>query len=269
MTVKQGVFYLIVGLLSCIWSESAGLETVWLKEATSRLKIDKRTLIDNIDLPDELTFHLRRASNGITLHLKRNRDIDPNADVYFIRTLKDGQSVMVKTQNLENEDIAYYQDMNKGAVMTVRCDTRSSGQCGRVIYGNVRIGHKNYDLRPAETDVTSRFLGKRYILQEEENIRGDNSTTHKDIIPESKKKAEEGLKALLRQFDGKHKLNNVYSAGDTLSSRKETAFYKGWKTGRNSYSEQTKLMVNMRYKTIDDPDLSISIKLRDFIFFQV
>ncbi|KAK3598244.1 hypothetical protein CHS0354_001065 [Potamilus streckersoni] len=83
--------------------KSAGLETVWLKEAPSRLKIDKRTLSDNIDLPDELTFHLRRGSNGITLHLKRNRDIDPNADVYFIRTRKDGQSVLVKTQNLENE----------------------------------------------------------------------------------------------------------------------------------------------------------------------
>ncbi|KAK3576232.1 hypothetical protein CHS0354_002835 [Potamilus streckersoni] len=69
--------------------ESAGLETVWLKEATSRLKIDKRTLSDNINLPDELTFYLRRGSNGITLNLKRNRDIDPNADVYFVRTRKD------------------------------------------------------------------------------------------------------------------------------------------------------------------------------------
>ncbi|KAK3598242.1 hypothetical protein CHS0354_001063 [Potamilus streckersoni] len=89
-----------------ILQESAGLETVWLKEATSRLNIDKRTLGDNIDLPDELTFHLRRGSNGITLHLKRNQDINPKADVYFVRTLKDGQSVMVKTQNLENESLS-------------------------------------------------------------------------------------------------------------------------------------------------------------------
>ncbi|KAK3576236.1 hypothetical protein CHS0354_002839 [Potamilus streckersoni] len=111
------------------------------------------------------------------------------------------------------------------------------------VYGNIRIGHKNYDLRPAETDVTSRFLGKRYILQEEENIRADNSATPKDNISESKKKAEKRLKALLRRFDGKHKLNNVYSAGETLSSREKTAFYKGWKTGRNSYSKQTKKMV--------------------------
>ncbi|KAK3598245.1 hypothetical protein CHS0354_001066 [Potamilus streckersoni] len=56
----------------------------------------------------------------------------------------------------------------------------------------------------------------------------------KDIFYSKKKLLEEitqpHMKALLRQFDGKHKLNNVYSAGDTLSSRKETAFYKRWKT---------------------------------------
>ncbi|KAK3598243.1 hypothetical protein CHS0354_001064, partial [Potamilus streckersoni] len=97
-------------------------------------------------------------------------------------------------------------------------------------YGNIRIGHRNYDLRPAQSDVTSRFLGKRYILQEEENIRGDNSATPKDTIRESKKKAEAGLKALLRQFDGKHTQNNIYSTGNTLSSREIPAFYNRWKT---------------------------------------
>ncbi|KAK3598239.1 hypothetical protein CHS0354_001060 [Potamilus streckersoni] len=303
--------------------ESAGLETVWLKEATSRLNINKRTLSENINFPDELTFHLRRGSNIITLNLKRNRDIDPNADVYFVRTLKDGQSELVKTQNLRNEDIAYYQDRKKLAVMTVRCDKRSSEQCDRVIYGNIRIGHRNYALRPAEIDVTSRIHGKRYIIQDEEHISGHNSSSHKDTIRESEKKAEEGLKALFRRFNGKHTQNSIYSAGDTLSSREIPAFYNRWKTGRNGYSAQMKMMsrqlrksydvevavlidesvwklysslvhplnpaatvglvkrkiteafshimngVNLRYKTIDDPELSISVKLRDFIFFQI
>ncbi|KAK3576239.1 hypothetical protein CHS0354_002842, partial [Potamilus streckersoni] len=179
-------------------------------------------------------------------------------------------------------------------------------------YGNIRIGHKNYDLRPAETDVTSRFLGKRYILQEEKHIRGHNSATPKGNIKKSTRKAEEGLKALLRRLDGKHKLSNGYSAGETLSSREKTAFYKGWKTDQarqlqKFYDVEVAVLidesvwklylplvnplnpaarvglvkrkiteayshimngVNMRYKTIDDPEISISVKLRDFIFFQ-
>ncbi|KAK3576231.1 hypothetical protein CHS0354_002834 [Potamilus streckersoni] len=109
--------------------------------------------------------------------------------------------------------------------------------------------HMNYALRPAETDVKSRFLGQRYILQKEENIRGDNSATPKDDISESKKKAEEGLKALLRRFDGKHTQNSIYSAGETLSSREKTGFYNRWKTDqarqlKKSYDVEVAVLID-------------------------
>ncbi|KAK3576233.1 hypothetical protein CHS0354_002836 [Potamilus streckersoni] len=134
-----------------------------------------------------------------------------------------------------------------------------------------------------------------------------------DITQPHLKNAEEGLKALLRQFDGKHNLSNVYSAGETLSSRENSAFYNRWITDqarqlKKSYEVEVAVLidesvwnlysplvhalnpaakeglvkrkireayshimngVNLRYKTIDDPEISISIKLRDFIFFQV
>ncbi|KAL3836831.1 hypothetical protein ACJMK2_022244, partial [Sinanodonta woodiana] len=77
-------------------------ETVWLKDVTTLFQTDKRTLSD-LDLPNDLTFHLTRGSDVLTLDLKRNHDINPDADVYFARTLKNGQSVLVKSRNYEKE----------------------------------------------------------------------------------------------------------------------------------------------------------------------
>ncbi|KAK3589758.1 hypothetical protein CHS0354_021085, partial [Potamilus streckersoni] len=78
-----------------------GSEKVWLKEVT-KFHTDTRTLSDS-DLPNLLTFHLRRRSNSITLNLKRNRDIDPNTDIYFVEKLKDGRSFLAKSRDLEKE----------------------------------------------------------------------------------------------------------------------------------------------------------------------
>ncbi|KAK3609041.1 hypothetical protein CHS0354_018591 [Potamilus streckersoni] len=84
-------------------SVSAISETVWLKDVTKRIHGEKRTL-DDFDLPDQLTFQLRRETEALNLNLKRNYDIDPNAEIYVGRKLKDGRSVLLKTQNMKKEN---------------------------------------------------------------------------------------------------------------------------------------------------------------------
>ncbi|KAL3861636.1 hypothetical protein ACJMK2_007661, partial [Sinanodonta woodiana] len=82
-------------------------------------------------------------------------------------------------------NVAYYQDMDNGAFMTARCVKISSGQCDIVINGNIRLGDRSYDLRPLEKDaVTTDFweltglLGKRYVLQDQNNIQRGLSLEH-------------------------------------------------------------------------------------------
>ncbi|KAK3585048.1 hypothetical protein CHS0354_009898 [Potamilus streckersoni] len=82
--------------------KSTSFEILWLKDVTARFQTDKRTLID-VDFPNDLTFHLTRGSESLTLNLKRNHDINPYADVYFARKLKDGQPVLVKSRNYHKE----------------------------------------------------------------------------------------------------------------------------------------------------------------------
>ncbi|KAL3836836.1 hypothetical protein ACJMK2_022249, partial [Sinanodonta woodiana] len=77
--------------------ESTTWETVWLKDAT-----EKRTL-SNIDLPDELAFDLTRRSETMNLSLRRNHDINPNADVYFARKSQNGNFVLGKSRHIERE----------------------------------------------------------------------------------------------------------------------------------------------------------------------
>ncbi|KAL3861351.1 hypothetical protein ACJMK2_007387, partial [Sinanodonta woodiana] len=77
-------------------------ETVWLKDVTTRLQRDKRS-IGMSDHPEKLTFLLKRNSDTLTLNLKRNDNVDPNADLYTVRNLDDGRSIVEKTVDAEKE----------------------------------------------------------------------------------------------------------------------------------------------------------------------
>ncbi|KAL3861633.1 hypothetical protein ACJMK2_007658, partial [Sinanodonta woodiana] len=72
-------------------------ETVWLRDVTKRLQTDKRGVTDP-DLPDQLSFHLKSSTHDLVLNLRRNYQIDPNADIFIVKTLNDGRSVLEKDQ---------------------------------------------------------------------------------------------------------------------------------------------------------------------------
>ncbi|KAK3598629.1 hypothetical protein CHS0354_037579 [Potamilus streckersoni] len=159
---------------------ATGFETVWVTDVTAQFQADKRALGD-IYLPDQLTFDLIRGSDELTLNLKRNYDIDPNTDIYVVQKLKDGRSFLARTNKLEKEAVAYYQDIDNEAFMTARCAQRSNQNCDRIINGNIRIGGSYYDLRQAESDLTPSdmsevpsLIGKRYVLLDQSNIEQDN-----------------------------------------------------------------------------------------------
>ncbi|KAK3607690.1 hypothetical protein CHS0354_016712 [Potamilus streckersoni] len=85
---------------------NAGSEIVWLKDVTAKFRTQKRIFGDP-DLPDHLTFHVRRGSGVLTLKLQRNYEIDPNADIYLVKRTKEGQSLLSKTTTLERE-VSFY-----------------------------------------------------------------------------------------------------------------------------------------------------------------
>ncbi|KAK3600752.1 hypothetical protein CHS0354_017045 [Potamilus streckersoni] len=104
------VLIVVVGLLSYVCSGTtlrsydalSGTELVWLKDVTAKFQTQKRIFGDP-DLPDHLTFHVWRGSGVLTLKLKRNYEIDPNADIYVVERTKDGRSILSKTTTLERE----------------------------------------------------------------------------------------------------------------------------------------------------------------------
>ncbi|KAL3892141.1 hypothetical protein ACJMK2_004378, partial [Sinanodonta woodiana] len=107
-------------------------ETVWVRDMTAEIQGYKREL-DEYDLPDQLTFNLRRGLEDLTLKLKRNYEIDPSADIYVVQKIKNGRPVLAKTNDIETEAVAYYQDVENMAFVTVRCASRSNHKCDRVI----------------------------------------------------------------------------------------------------------------------------------------
>ncbi|KAL3861643.1 hypothetical protein ACJMK2_007668, partial [Sinanodonta woodiana] len=77
-------------------------ETVWLRDVTTQLQTDEREDTGS-NLPDQLSFHLKSSTQDIVLNLKRNYQMDPNTDIYVVQKFEDGQPLLEKTQNSENE----------------------------------------------------------------------------------------------------------------------------------------------------------------------
>ncbi|KAL3856366.1 hypothetical protein ACJMK2_011134 [Sinanodonta woodiana] len=285
--MKKGVLLLIVSATLYVESAPTDSEIVWLKDVSQIIQTDERTLLDP-DLPDDLSFHLRRGSQFVQLNLKRNHDIDPNADIYVVRKLYDGRYYQEKSLDLEKEDLAYYQDINNGAFMTVRCVRGINGQCDRVINGNVRIEDANYDLRPAETDITLRDLldvpdirGTRYLLRGQGNALRQISVLNKaylNIFPLSDLKLLPRRVADLDNRDNEKQTYYVEIAvmldsgmWDLYSSLIQSV-HADWKTTivkrkLRVYFSHIINGVNLLYQGIKDPGISISVTLRTFHIF--
>ncbi|KAL3892106.1 hypothetical protein ACJMK2_004343, partial [Sinanodonta woodiana] len=238
------------------------LETVWVRDVTEHFEADKRGLGDH-DLPDKLTFYLRRGLDDLTLNLMRNYDIDPNADIYIVQELKNGQSFLAKTNDAEKEAVAYYQDVDNMAYMTVRCapssNYRSIHECDRVINGNVRIGDGNYDLRPVDSDLPTGQIpnvnGKRYFLLDHANAANKDQSRklRHDYYVKIAVLIDSGVYDLYASS-----LESDHSDGKSKDVRLKI---------REAYSHIIN-GVNLRYKTIEDPSLSITIILQHFTIFQ-
>ncbi|KAL3892096.1 hypothetical protein ACJMK2_004333 [Sinanodonta woodiana] len=204
--MKTGVHILGLALVVCLPSAYTHQETVWLKEVATRFHSVKRTL-GNPDLPDHLTFQLRRGSDNFALHLRRNYDINPNADIYVLKQTYDGQSIMKQATNLDREDVAYYQDSCNGAYMTVRCVKRLHQQCERVINGNLNIDDTSYHIQPAKTTDKSAYLipnymGKRYILMDQTEFQLEASDDTRDAETVRANDVSVEFKNMFRRFTG-------------------------------------------------------------------
>ncbi|KAL3836829.1 hypothetical protein ACJMK2_022242, partial [Sinanodonta woodiana] len=252
-------------------------ETVWLKDVTTLFQTDKRTLSD-LDLPNDLTFHLTRGSDVLTLDLKRNHDINPDADVYFARTLKNGQSFLVKSRNYEKElpisthffkyNVAYYQDMGNWAYMTVKCVKQSNEKCERIINGNLRIGDRSYDLEPVETEITSRHfvedlgdLGKQYVLKNQPHMLRGYSVRNKDKSREYKSPYFVKVVVFIDSSAWNFYLSTVPQY--KLLTRSRNAKLKIKQIFSHMFNG-----ANLLYKGIADPDLSVNIILSKFVIFK-
>ncbi|KAL3853998.1 hypothetical protein ACJMK2_013282, partial [Sinanodonta woodiana] len=299
-------------------SASASSETIWVKEVSTRFQTDKRIFSD-VDLPDHLTIRLSRGSDRYTLHLERNYDINPNSDMYFVKKDKNGRLRFVKSQDVKNENVAYYQDRENGASMIVRCVKQSGKRCDRVIKGNIRLGKISYDLRPAEGDFASRnsfdvpsLLGKRYVLQDNANIRSVNAVGN-DTARDDTKDVEQERTTLLRRLRRQKqtlsslqiektgtKSDNNYNNINTrevntrwlnikrhyyvdvavLVDSSVWDIYASFVRTDNILKKRNEVKqkireyfsyimnsVNLLYKGIEDPSISIRVILSGFIFF--
>ncbi|KAK3598285.1 hypothetical protein CHS0354_019811 [Potamilus streckersoni] len=212
---------------------NSGSEIVWLKDVTEIFHTQKRLFGDH-DLPDHLTFHVRRRSGVLTLKLKRNYEIDPDADIYFVEGTKDGRSILSKTKTLECEAVAYYQDLDNRAYMTVRCIKSLNQQCERIINGNLQIGDRSYELRPAVTGDTpanilkvTDSISRIYLLLDQTYLQQEKLVENKDAYKVYETHVPCKHKTPLRSFT-KQKVKNLYHFPDDMVSSRGTP-------GENNY----------------------------------
>ncbi|KAL3861650.1 hypothetical protein ACJMK2_007675, partial [Sinanodonta woodiana] len=96
-TVEQIVCYISKLCFAFIIEAATNAETVWLRDVTKRLDTDKRG-VTGPDLPEQLSFLLKSRRHNLVLNLNRNDQINPNTELYIVKTLEDGRSVLEKKQ---------------------------------------------------------------------------------------------------------------------------------------------------------------------------
>ncbi|KAL3836842.1 hypothetical protein ACJMK2_022255 [Sinanodonta woodiana] len=202
-------------------------ETVWVRDAT-----EKRTP-SNIDLPDELAFQLTRRSETLNLNLRRNHDINPHAGVYFARQLKNGKFGLEQSNDIETENLVYYQDIHNWAFMTVRCVRKAYEQCNRTINGNVRIEDIDYVIHPAENDASSRnllevpdVLGRQYVLEVERHPIREHSFDNQDTHQEMETNIGEKRVTIKRRFQKQQNQKRLSAALISMPDTKESTVQK-------------------------------------------
>ncbi|KAK3586200.1 hypothetical protein CHS0354_003884, partial [Potamilus streckersoni] len=92
--------------------------------------------------------------------------------------------------------------------------------------GNIRIGDRNFDLRPSKAAFKSQnllentgLLGTRYVLQDQEQIRRKMSTEYEEETNAIERNAEEKLTDLPKYIlHGKDKANKFRLPYDELSN---------------------------------------------------
>ncbi|KAL3861632.1 hypothetical protein ACJMK2_007657, partial [Sinanodonta woodiana] len=139
-------------------------------------------------------------------------------------------------------DVAYYQDFDNGAFMTARCVKRSSGQCDILINGNIRLGHRNYNLRPSEVDVIQNdFLdiiglrGRRYVFQDQENVKSGMSVGNNEQTNVDEKNLQDKYLDILRHISyGKNKRYPSQKAVGMCSTRNIAHLKHSLQTGENN-----------------------------------
>ncbi|KAK3576216.1 hypothetical protein CHS0354_002816 [Potamilus streckersoni] len=97
------------------------------------------------------------------------------------------------------------------------------------------MGNRDYDIRPAETDVTPRNVldvpgqfGKRYILQDQAHIPGDTSSVEQEFM------------ALYQRFEGRQNQKHLFPSDVVLSSINATTVNNRAAAGAKRNSERIK-----------------------------
>ncbi|KAK3604350.1 hypothetical protein CHS0354_013862 [Potamilus streckersoni] len=190
------------------------LETVWLKDITATIQTDKRTL-DDPGLPTQLTFHLKRGSDDLTIKLRRNYDIDPNAEIYLAERTNDGRSTLTRTRTLEQEN------------------------------GNIQIGDSSYELRAAKTRDTldnvleiPDLIGKRYHLIDQKSIGLETLVGNEDFLRVKETSVQEEFKAPFRRVTEQAKQNYFRPSDASLPPRKVVNVHYRGPTGENRHQEK-------------------------------
>ncbi|KAL3836859.1 hypothetical protein ACJMK2_022270, partial [Sinanodonta woodiana] len=99
--------------------------------------------------------------------------------------------------------------------------------------GNVRIGNRDYDLQPEETDVVSRnlydepgALGRKYVLQIQTHNQRDYSVKIKDAAYQMEKILQQKRMTSTRRFQEQEKQKQLSPTTASLSSANESTLHK-------------------------------------------
>ncbi|XP_071099541.1 A disintegrin and metalloproteinase with thrombospondin motifs 6-like [Haliotis cracherodii] len=233
--------------------------------------------------PKTLQIVIKDGNNSINLHLHINNEIDTHVPLYISDVTSDGKYyVKVYRPSRAYNSFAAYQDIGYGAAMLVQCAGSEGLAPSFVLEGTLYLDGKKYMLKKVHVG----FRGRRDVTYTNDDKHHTYSLT---LAPEE----------VIGQIKDIHRTRRETSTSDARAPPRNArtpraaisdyyvdcvvvvdfAIYRGWVTQSNNIPDNALANirryfahvingVNLRYKTMEDVDFRINIRLIGYVIAQ-
>ncbi|ESP03387.1 hypothetical protein LOTGIDRAFT_237696 [Lottia gigantea] len=234
----------------------------------------ERTKRSDRHLPGTLNFNFQYGGDQVSLNLQKNQNVGSDTPVFLHR---DGEAVRRDSTKQTSKDVAFYQDVTKGASIMVRRPEQPNSKYE--LMGTYYMSDNQYSIEPVKPGKETGS-GFDFVLNHTISLLNEHLNLKDDIIKFGS--YEMPLDNTIERYKRQASIDSSLYTVELLMVV-DNAIYKTWYNGieeadpkrrRDKTIETIKQYytfvlngIDVRYASIEEPDLQIDVTFAGILIF--